>query len=169
MTVIVNTTVISNFAAIGQVDILRRLFGSVTIAMEVYDEVMAGLDEGYEFYSGLRECCAPFSEQGWIRVVCLHTDDEIRMFERFPASLHRGEAASMAIAYHRGLIFLTDDRAARKAARRHGIPISGSLGCLVACVERGLADADQANSWLNRMIEQGFRSPVRDLRELMKS
>ena len=51
MTVIVNTTVISNFAAIGQLDILRRLFGSVTIAMEVYDEVMAGLDEGDEFYS----------------------------------------------------------------------------------------------------------------------
>jgi len=70
---------------------------------------------------------------------------------------------------HRGLIFRTDDRAARKAARRHRIPISGSLGCLVACVERGLTDADQANSWLNRMIEQGFRSPVQDLRELMKS
>ncbi|MBV5274010.1 MAG: hypothetical protein JZU52_10320 [Lamprocystis purpurea] len=32
MTVIVNTTVISNFAVIGQLDILRRLFGSVMIA-----------------------------------------------------------------------------------------------------------------------------------------
>jgi predicted nucleic acid-binding protein len=41
VTVIVNTTVISNFAVIGQLDILRRLFGSVMIAIEVYDELMA--------------------------------------------------------------------------------------------------------------------------------
>jgi predicted nucleic acid-binding protein len=169
VTVIVNTTVISNFAVIGQLDILRGLFRSVTIAMEVYDELIAGLDEGYEFYSGLREHCTPFSEHGWIRVACLQTDEEIRMFERLPARLHRGEAASMAIAYHRGLIFLTDDRAARKASLRYDIPISGSLGCLVACVERGLADADQANAWLTQMIEQGFRSPVRDLQELVKT
>lgn len=33
---IANTTVISNFAAIGQLDILRRLFGSLAMAMEVY-------------------------------------------------------------------------------------------------------------------------------------
>jgi len=166
MIAIANTTVISNFAAIGQLAILRRLLGSLAISMEVYSEVMTGLEEGYSFYRGLHEQCLPFSDQGWIRIISLQTDEEIRMLEHLPAGLHRGEAASMALALHRGWLFLTDDRAARNASQRLGIPICGSLGCLVACVERGLADADQANEWLRQMIEQGFRSPVRDLREL---
>jgi hypothetical protein len=36
-----------------------------------------------------------------------------------------------------------------------------------SCAARGLADFDQADEWLRQMIEQGFRSPVQDLRELM--
>ncbi len=51
---------------------------------------------------------------------------------------------------------------------RLGIPISGSLGCLVGCIERAVADADEANRWLARMIEAGFRSPVSDLRDLIE-
>ncbi len=165
---IANTTVISNFAAIGQLDILRRLFGSLAMAMEVYGECMTGLEEGYVFYRGLREQCAPLAEDGWIHLVSLQSSDEIRMLEGLPSGLHRGEAASMALAFHRGWLFLTDDRAARQASQRIGIPISGSLGCLVTSVERGLANVDVANDWLAQMIEQGFRSPMRDLRDLTK-
>lgn len=51
MSVISNTTVISNFASIGQLDVLRQLFGSLSISTEVYHEIQVGLEEGYRFYS----------------------------------------------------------------------------------------------------------------------
>jgi predicted nucleic acid-binding protein len=49
MTVIANTTVISNFASINQLDLLRRLFGALYISTEVYEETRIGLEEGYQF------------------------------------------------------------------------------------------------------------------------
>ena len=50
MNVITNTTVLSNFAVIGQLDLLRQLYGVIYIPIEVYEEMQAGLEEGYRFY-----------------------------------------------------------------------------------------------------------------------
>jgi predicted nucleic acid-binding protein len=47
MSVIANTTVISNFASVNQLDLLRWLFGALYISTEVYAEIQAGLEEGY--------------------------------------------------------------------------------------------------------------------------
>ena len=46
MSVIANTTVLSNWAAIEEVDVLRKLFARLYVSTEVYEEVRAGLDEG---------------------------------------------------------------------------------------------------------------------------
>jgi predicted nucleic acid-binding protein len=66
MSVISNTTVISNFASIRQLDVLRQLFGSLAISTEVYHEIQAGLEEGYRFYEGIDQMMNPFSSGGWI-------------------------------------------------------------------------------------------------------
>jgi predicted nucleic acid-binding protein len=50
MSIISNTTVLSNFANIGQLDVLRRLYQILYIPTEVYEEISAGLEEGYLFY-----------------------------------------------------------------------------------------------------------------------
>jgi predicted nucleic acid-binding protein len=55
MRVIVNTTVISNFASIGQLDVPRQLYGSLAMSTDVYDEIQAGLAEGYRFYEGIEQ------------------------------------------------------------------------------------------------------------------
>jgi predicted nucleic acid-binding protein len=62
--------------------------------------------------------------------------------------LHQGEASCLAIARHRGWILLSDDRAARDEGIRLVIIVSGSVGCLVLAVERGLGTLEQANTWL---------------------
>lgn len=53
MSVIANTTVLSNFAAIGKIDLLRQLFTHLYLPTEVYDEIRNGLDEGYQFYASI--------------------------------------------------------------------------------------------------------------------
>ncbi|MBI3764187.1 MAG: DUF3368 domain-containing protein [Chloroflexi bacterium] len=167
MSIIANTTVISNFASIGQLDLLRRLFERLVVSAEVHEEIKAGLEEGYEFYAGIETILKPFAEQGWIELATMTGEAELRLFGSVPPKLHRGEASSIAIAKERGWLFLSDDAAARKYATELNVEISGTLGCLTLAVERQLMSLEQANIWLHRMIEQGYRSPVADLSELL--
>lgn len=168
MTIISNTTVISNFAGIGQLDLLRQLYQTLHISTEVHQEIQAGLEEGYRFYAGIDEVIHPFAPQGWIRLTGMVDELELSTFGKLLTHLQRGEAACLAIAHHRRWTMLTDDRAAREEAANLGIRISGTLGCLVLAVERSLCSLEQANTWLAEMIKQGYWSPVTDLTGLLK-
>jgi len=168
MSIIANTTVISNFASIRHLDLLRQLFGVLYISTEVYEEIQEGIEEGYQFYIGIHQVISLFVQDGWIRLTGVTDEEEIRLFGQLPSRLHGGEASCLAIARHWGWIFLTDDQAARDEATRLGVPISGSIGCLVLAVERGLCPLQQANIWLGAMVNLGYRSPLTDLTPLIK-
>jgi predicted nucleic acid-binding protein len=168
MSIIVNTTVLSNFASIDQLVLLQHLFTTLYLSTQVYEEIQRGLDEGYQFYAGIEQQIFPFSPSGWLRLTSLTSDQELQLFNALPARLHRGEASCLALAKHRGWTLLTDDCAARNEAARLSIPVSGSIGCLVLAVERGAVVLEQANAWLAAMITEGYRSPVVDLTPLLK-
>lgn len=168
MSIISNTTVLSNFAALGRLDLIRQLFGALYIPTEVYEEIQDGLTEGYQFYAGIEQQTYPLAEDGWLHLTSM-ADDELRLFGAMPAGLHRGEAACLAIARQRGWLLLSDDRAARAEAARQGVRVSGSIGCLVRAVERGLVALEQGNAWLESLIALGYHSPIADLAALIKS
>jgi predicted nucleic acid-binding protein len=117
MNVLANTTVLSNFAAVGRLDLLRSLFGTLYVAQAVFEEMQAGLDEGYTFYAGIEGEVHPYCEGGWLHLVTIEGEEELGLFQGMPLKLHRGEAMSLAIAKCRGWRFLTDDRAARASER----------------------------------------------------
>lgn len=165
---ITNTTVLSNFASVDQLDILRLLYTNIVITVEVYEEIQAGLEQGYDFYAGIEQIIYPFSEDGWIYLTSMGSVDELRMFRTLPSRLHYGEASCIAVAHHRNWLFLTDDRSARNHARQLGIPVSGTVGCLVLTVERGLCELEQANVWLEQMIQHGYYAPITDLSLLVQ-
>jgi predicted nucleic acid-binding protein len=93
MSVIANATVISNFAAIRQLELLRHLFERLYISAEVHEEIQAGLEEGYDFYIEVVNVIRPFTEQGWIELETMQGEAELRLFGAVPAKLHRGEAS----------------------------------------------------------------------------
>jgi predicted nucleic acid-binding protein len=134
MSVIANTTLISNFASISQLDLLRRLFGALYISTEVYEEIQSRLEEGYQFYAGIDQMTHPFVHDGWIRLTSMADEAEIGLYGEMPSRLHWGEASCLVIARHRGWLLLTDDRAACDEGIRLGIVASGSVGCLVLAV-----------------------------------
>ncbi len=74
MSVISNTTVLSNFAQIGALDMLHRLYRELFLATEVFQEVRDGLDEGYTFYSEVIRVLAPMAPAGWLRLTGLAHD-----------------------------------------------------------------------------------------------
>lgn len=166
MKVLVNTTVISNFAAVGRLDLLRSVFGALHIAQAVLEEVQAGLDEGYLFYTGIESEIHPFSEDGWLRLTTIEGEEELDLFQSLPGSLHRGEAMSLAIAKCRGWRFLTDDRAARSKADDLGVPKAGTLAILVQSIDAALITPEQGNIVLQEMIAHRYQSPVADLNDL---
>jgi hypothetical protein len=167
MSGISNTTVIIIFAAIGQLELLHQLFGVLHLPTEVYTEIRDGQAEGYAYLNGIERSIAPLAADGWLHLVGMHNDAELRRYGALPAGLHHGEAACLAIAKQRDWLLLTDDRAARAEARRQQIRLSGSIGCLMMAVTRGIATLTQANQHLAAMIVQGYHAPVADLSSLL--
>jgi len=50
---LVNTTVLSNLAAVGRLDLLKQVHGRLYLPNEVFEEILDGLEEGYGFYAGI--------------------------------------------------------------------------------------------------------------------
>ena len=167
MDVIANTTVVSNFASVGRLDILHALLGEVYISTEVYAEIQDGQAEDATFYEGIEAYIAPFSSTGWLRLTSLTGDEELRLFAELPPGIHRGEASCLVIAKQRQWTFLSDDARARAVGRELGVIVSGTLGVLAQAVRTGilpLADGDQV---LADMIKAGYRSPYVSLASLL--
>jgi len=165
MKAIFNTTVLSNFAAIEQLDTLRVLFQHIYIPTAVYAEIQNGLEEGYTFFEGIENQIYPFVTDGWIQLTTV-AEEELRLLDTLPRRIHQGEAACLVIARQRQWLFLTDDLAARKIAQKWQIPLSGTLSCLTLAVEKQLFTLPQANNFLTEMIAHGYHSPVIDLSSL---
>jgi len=164
---VVNSTVLSNFAAVGRLDLLRETAGPLYLPTDVYDEVQVGQMAGFAFYDGIEQHLTPFAPNGWLHLVA-PTDDEVRLFALLPAHLHRGEVACLCIARQRSWGFLTDDRAARQQAQLWGIPLSGTLGVLLLAIQDGRLSVDEGHALLRAMIDKAhYRSPTTDLRQLL--
>jgi len=71
------------------------------------------------------------------------------------------------IAISRGLIFATDDLAARCLATRHGVLLTGTLGILIRLVREQHISLGTANGLLAKMIDKRYCSPVRKLDDLI--
>ena len=91
MKTLTNTTVLSNFAAVQRLDLLRLRWGELYIAYSVYGELQAGLQVGYNFLVDFEEYVFPTSPAGWIHVVELEGEEEPALYKSMPARLHRGK------------------------------------------------------------------------------
>lgn len=167
MATISNTTLISNFAAIGRLNLLHLCWESLYISEQVFAEIQDGRMQGYTFYDNIEREISPFTPDGWLQLTSLQSPDEFRLFGELLGELHHGEAACLAIAAQRKWVFLSDDRAARQAAAKLSVPVSGTLGVLVSLVKRGLLKIEDGDLILQAMIVKGYFSPVHSLTVLL--
>lgn len=153
MRVVVNTSPLIALDRIGQLHILKALYGTIIRPQSVLDELKAGRDR-YELSSTL--CDAE-----WI---ITEPDPSEGMLRR---ELGPGEMAAIALAvrFMADLIVL-DDLQARLVAESLGLRLTGTLGVLLAAFRAGyLADLDKAIADLQ---ENGFHvSP--NLLEVLRS
>ena len=153
MTLVLDTTVMSNFALIERIDLLRHFVADAVITTDAaWSELLIGMSLGR----------IPKLDWSWLEVVALD-ETESNLAQTWWPALGLGEATCMALAYTRGLRFVMDDRLARREARRLGIPITGTLGLLRTLVDDQVLSLDEANFILQRMISYGYHCPVQRL------
>jgi hypothetical protein len=156
MVVIANNTVLSNFAFIDKLDILKSIFGKVFITPEIQCEVENGITEGYAFQLRTKLI---IDTNNWLLVTRLEQNEQ-KIFHNLKQKLDAGEASCIAIALERKWAFLTDDKRARRIAKLYNLRLSGTYGILDRAVKENLISKDEGNFLLQSMIENGYYSPA---------
>lgn len=115
-------------ARAGFVGLLPELLAPILIPQAVAEEIEAGPtdDPGRRFLAGPPD---------WLTIV-----EPQPALSPLPSwRLGRGESGVLEYArQNAGTVAVLDDRAARRAARALEIPVTGTLGLLIAAVERGI-------------------------------
>jgi uncharacterized protein len=121
--VVVNSTPLVAFWAIGRLDILRSLFGEIMIPPAVREEFLSTEKETRR---------KTLRDESWIRVIALKSPNRTGAF----ATLDEGEAQVLALAEEQNAsLVLIDERKARRYAERLKLPLSGTLGVLLLAKE----------------------------------
>ena len=150
MLVLLDTTILSNFALVGLTPILTDLWGDqVATTEEVLEEYAAGVETGK----------LPSEDWTHLETITLSSEEQVLGIKMFP-KYGRGERSCLAVAAIRGAILATDDQFARRAAKLYGIELIGTVGILKTCVQSGLLSQLVAQRRLEEMIAAGYYSPV---------
>jgi len=130
MIVVSNTSPLTNLAAIGQFDLLRRLYTGLHIPNGVWDELNA---EGKPWPGRDNVATADWIQrhaaQNQVLVTALRRD------------LGLGEAESIALALELGAdLILLDEKEGRHTAQRLGLRVMGIVGILLEAKTQGAID-----------------------------
>jgi hypothetical protein len=156
MQLISNNTVLSNFAVIDRLDLLKDVYGEIFISLEVYEEIKGGIRHKHFFQKRTKQ----IADSGeWLFVTGLESNEE-ELYKKLIMQLHPGEASCLAIAINRKWSFLSDDKGARALANFYKVPLSGTIGVLCFLRDENYISTKEANDLLQQMINNGYYSPV---------
>lgn len=165
--VFVDASAFLTLAGIGRSGLLRGIDGRVEVPAVVQVEIAHGPAAG-----ALER--ATDRETGWIRTPRDPPDSDVEFAAEHlgreeSAGSFDGDVELLAPALGAGdPVVLTDDRPLRKTCRALGVPVSGSVGAVIAAVERGGLDPDEARDALVAMDEVGGRLSARTFRRAVR-
>lgn len=115
--ILVDTSILSTFARVGQLALLLRLFpkDALGVPPAVYDEVMDAVRLGYSFL----EEAADMVQSGHLQIVPL-TPSEVAAKQNLSSSFGAGDVECIILCQTRGDTLLTNDRRVRNFCRAEG-------------------------------------------------
>jgi predicted nucleic acid-binding protein len=145
MIVVSNTSPLTNLAAIGHFELLRKLFGEVHIPQGVWEE----LNKGGRRHPGSQEV----ENASWVHRREVSNQTVTALLRR---DLDLGEAETLALALElRADLVLLDEQEGRHAATRLGLRRFGVLGILLKAKRQG--EIGEIRSSLDSLRQQaGF-------------
>lgn len=127
MIVVSNTSPIVNLAAIGQLELLEKLFQKIIIPQAVYHEIAVagkGQPGAYEV-----------ENLGWIETKSVNN---WALITALCQELDRGEAEAIALAIEENAdLLLLDERIGREVASRFNVQYIGLLGIIILAKQHG--------------------------------
>jgi predicted nucleic acid-binding protein len=142
--VVADTSPLSYLAVIGNIGILRRMYGKVSIPSEVLAE-LAGSGAPVEVTEWIR------ARPEWLEIRAVRGEQKDLALRQ----LDPGERAAILLAQEESdVLLLIDDAAGRAEANRRNIPNTGTLGVLRAAAVLQLLDLPVA---LARLAATNFR------------
>jgi predicted nucleic acid-binding protein len=138
-----NTSPLLYLHLVGQLDLLKRLYGEVVVPPAVEAELRAGAERGIDV--------PEIASQPWLKVIPLGSDTSIPLV----TDLGRGEAEVIALGLEKpDSRLLLDDTLARRIARLHGLRFAGTVGIIVKAKQVGLLPA--ASPLISALREAGL-------------
>jgi uncharacterized protein len=142
--VIADSTCLIGLAKIGRLSLLQALFGRITVAKSVWDEVV---EQGAGRAGSLE-----MSEATWIDVRAAH---DALAFSALRLTLGAGESESIILAKEQSArLLVLDDAKARRVALELGLPIAGTVALLKRAEEKGLIPS--APAAMEELVQAGF-------------
>ncbi len=146
MKVISNASPSVCLARIGQLDLLRQLYGEISIPDAVWGEIVVdGVGQ-----PGANEV----KQADWIK---RRSVGNIQLILALQQELDNGEAEAIALAVESEAdLLIIDERLGRDVARHFGLNISGLIAVLIEAKHKGLID--EVEGYLDKMRDvAGFR------------
>ena len=142
--VVVNTTPLIALSHVGQMDILKKLYGEIIIPKAVYRELSVKTES----------TCKKAVDRSleWIRVENIKNQMAKTMYK---TQLHDGEVEVMILSKEIAAdVVIIDDANAKKHAKYLGLPVTGTLGVLIKAKREGLIN--ELKPILYQMTENGI-------------
>jgi predicted nucleic acid-binding protein len=127
---ILDTDIASAFAKSGHFDVIMKLFESVGITPDVYEELLTPLEHGYEYPKEIFEI----------------SDEEqreyLRLKERLP-KIGKGEVESIVVCLKRGYLFSSFDKRAMTVAKELGVDVVTAGVIFKGLIIKGIATKEE--------------------------
>jgi predicted nucleic acid-binding protein len=144
MKVLVDASTLIALAKIGEIGILKELFGEISITPIIRSEI---IKKGFPETDVLEDAL-----NDWIKVVDYRGDmEELKKY-----GLDDGEA-SLFCAFKGGDRLIIDEGNARRIAQVRAIPFTGLLGLLIAAVKAKKIEKDRVIKILKKLAQSDFR------------
>jgi len=122
---IFDTDILSTFAKINRLDLIKKLFGKIYITPMIKEELLAPLEYGYKFPLQILNDST----------VIMPTEGDLRLYANLRTKLGKGESEAISIARGRKLSFVTNDKVAQEIAKGNGVNIISMQAILKASLE----------------------------------
>ncbi|MFC4125375.1 hypothetical protein [Nocardia rhizosphaerae] len=149
---------LNHFSRIDRLDVLGHQL--VDCSCTTTEFVRAELREGLAHHPEI----AAALEADWVEVDQLDTVEALMTFERWASRIGSGtrdigEASVFAAAQLNSAIAITDDGAATKVARKHGLEVHGTLWLLARSCRLGKMGTGEVSTLIEMLADSGMRLP----------
>ncbi len=141
---IVNTSPLFYLHRLGLLELLKKLYGHITVPEAVKKELKEGQAQG--------EDVPQLENYTWVEIRSVSMPRYLRLI----ADLGPGESEVLALATnHPSALIILDDKLARSIAEMQGFRLTGTAGVLLRAKEKGLVPA--LKPIIERLLDLDFR------------